>query len=90
MDFEWTGPRLEFRLDNGHRGTIHNTAIQSTGCKFDQVIETVFLLTKIPFIRILGNFQMFTALCIDRDANKLLKVETKNILKKNEYRYKPL
>ena len=48
----------------------------------DKVIETVFLITEVPFIRIFGDSPVYTALCTDKDANKLLKEETKNKLKR--------
>ena len=47
----------------------------------DKVIETVFLTTEIPFVRIFGNFPVYTALTSEKDGNKLLKQEVKNKLK---------
>ena len=47
----------------------------------DKVIETVFLTTEIPFVRIFGSYPVYTALTSEKDGNKLLKQETKNKLK---------
>ena len=47
----------------------------------DRVIETVFLTTEIPFVRIFGSFPVYTALTSQKDGNKLLKTEIKNKLK---------
>ena len=42
--------------------------------------------TEIPFVRIFGNFPIYTALTSEKDGNKLLKQETKNKLKQ-KHRY---
>ena len=49
----------------------------------DKVTESVFLITEVPFIRIFGDSPVYTALCTDKDANKLLKEEPKNKLKRD-------
>ena len=48
----------------------------------DKIIETVFLTTEFPFIRIFGNFPVYTALCSERDASRVLKSEIKEKLQR--------
>ena len=42
-----------------------------------KVIEVIFLTTEIPFVRVFGDFPVYTALCTEENANKLLKPENK-------------
>ena len=48
----------------------------------DRIITTVFEMMGIPFIRIFGDCPVFTALCTDKSANRLLKPESKTKLQK--------
>ena len=64
--------------------------VRDEGMTQDKIIETVFLTTEIPFVRIFGGFPVYTAVSSEKDGNKLLKPEIKNKLKQKriEYRFR--
>ena len=49
----------------------------------NKIIELTFTQAGVPFIRVFGDFPAFTGICRTTDANTLLKVETKNKLRKH-------
>ena len=55
--------------------------VKNEGMTRDKVIETVFLTTEIPFVRVFGSFPVCTALTTEKNGNKLLKTEIKSKLK---------
>ena len=69
---------------NKRKTTIIRLRLKDFKITKDVVIETVFLTTKVLFVCVIGEFPVFVAVYTERDANRLMKKETKESLKKKE------
>ena len=68
-------------MDNATSNCRVRLRVRDEGLTRDKIIETVFLTTEIPFVRIFGGFPVYTAVTSEKNGNKLLKPEVKNKLK---------
>ena len=69
MDDEWSRPggRKE------ERDMRIRLIVKDAGVTRDRVIETVFIKTEVPFIRVFGDNPNYVALCKEKDAYTLEK-----------------
>ena len=81
MAADYERSRLGMNLNKGKEMRIR-LRIKDSGLTRDRVIDTVFVTTEVPFIRIFGDAPVYVALCKERDAFKLLKTEMMEKLRK--------
>ena len=69
-------------MDIGSRNSRVRLKVKDKSLTRSKVIETIFVTTEIPFVRVFGDFPVYTALCTEGNANNLLKPVNKEKLKK--------
>ena len=75
------GANLDYGMDNTMNNCRVRLRVKDESMTRDKIIETVFLATEIPFVRIFGGFPVYTAVSSEKDGNRLLKPEIKNKLR---------
>ena len=78
------GKNMDMATTNREKSSPTRIRLKTTDNSITRsgIIEIVFATVEVPFIRIFGERPNFTALCKERDANKMLKTETREKLRR--------